>query len=169
MNPQDNLRIIACPHVLSIEKGRIDVMRPAGGTVKDLLRSIAWTPEGLSARVFIDGEYIKEAAWEYTKPLAGQSVIVRAIPMGGGGGGEGKQAGQIAAMIAIMVIAVVAQQYWAIPLAAATGMSAMAASAVNVTTVSIAGTLALTCLVPTPLPRRALPQPVREWDLQEVA
>ena len=61
--PQDNLRLIACPHVLSIEKGRIDVMRPAGGTVKDLLRSIAWTPDTLNARVFIDGEYIKDAAW----------------------------------------------------------------------------------------------------------
>ena len=166
---QNNLRLIACPHILSVEKGRLDVLRPAGATVHDLLRSIGWMPEGLSARVFIDGVFVQNAAWEYTTPQAGQAVIVRAIPMGGGGGGEGKQAGQIAAMIAIMVIAVVAQQYWAIPLAAATGMSAMAASAVIVTTVSIAGTLALTCLVPKPLPRRALPQPVREWDLQEVA
>ena len=81
---RDNLRLIACPHILSIEKGRIDVQRPAGGSVNDLLRSIAWTPEGLSARVFIDGEYVKDAAWEYTVPRAGQSVVVRAIPMGGG-------------------------------------------------------------------------------------
>ena len=88
---RENLRIIACPHVLSTEKGRIDVQRPAGGNVKDLLRSIAWVPESLNARVFIDGEYVKDAAWEYTVPRAGQSVIVRAIPMGGmGGGGAGK-------------------------------------------------------------------------------
>lgn len=80
-----NLRMIACPHVLSTEKGRIDVLRPAGGSVSDLMRSIAWMPEGLSARVFIDGEYVKDAAWEYTVPRAGQSLIVRAIPMGGGG------------------------------------------------------------------------------------
>ena len=52
---RENLRIIACPHVLSTEKGRIDVQRPAGGNVKDLLRSIAWVPESLNARVFIDG------------------------------------------------------------------------------------------------------------------
>ncbi len=37
----NNLRIIAMPHILSLEKGRIDVSRPAGGNVKNLLRSIA--------------------------------------------------------------------------------------------------------------------------------
>ena len=60
----ENIRIIACPHVLSTEKGRIDVQRPAGGNLKDLPRSIAWVPESLNARVFIDGEYVKDAAWE---------------------------------------------------------------------------------------------------------
>ena len=44
------------------------MQRPAGGNVKDLLRSIAWVPESLNARVFIDGEYVKDAAWEYTVP-----------------------------------------------------------------------------------------------------
>ncbi|MBC7837457.1 MAG: hypothetical protein H7Y39_02270, partial [Nitrospiraceae bacterium] len=81
---RENLRLIAMPHVLSTEKGRIDVMRPAGGNVNDLMRSIGWTPDRLSARVFIDGEYVEDASWEYTVPRAGQSVIVRAIPMGGG-------------------------------------------------------------------------------------
>ena len=102
-NQQENFRLIACPHVFSTEKGRIDVLRPAGGNVNDLIRSIGWTPDSLSARVFIDGEYVKDAAWEYTVPRAGQSVVVRAIPMGGGGGdGQGKDAGRMVAMIAIM-------------------------------------------------------------------
>ena len=166
-NPQDKLRLIACPHVLSIEKGRIDVLRPAGGTVNDLVRSIGWTPEGLSARVFIDGEYIKDAAWEYTVPQAGQAVIVRAIPTGGDGGG--KQVGQIAAMVAIIVLATVLQQHYATPLALAWGISTMTASAVIVSATTIVGALAMTALIPTPLPRRALPQPVREQELKEAA
>jgi hypothetical protein len=165
---QNNLRLIACPHVLSIEKGRIDVMRPAGGTVKDLMHSIAWTSDLLNARVFIDGVYIKEAAWEYTTPQAGQAVIVRAIPMGGGGGG-GKDVIMIVAMVAIMAAAIASGQLYAIPLAGATGMSIAASSAVITGAVSIAGTLAITALIPAPLPRRALPQPVREHELMEAA
>ena len=31
----ENLRLIALSHVLSLEKGRIDVQRPAGGNVND--------------------------------------------------------------------------------------------------------------------------------------
>ena len=51
-NPQKtHLRFIAMPHVLSLEKGRIDVQRPAGGSANDLMRSIGWTPENLSAFV----------------------------------------------------------------------------------------------------------------------
>ena len=99
---RENLRIIACPHILSTEQGRIDVQRPAGGNVKDLLRSIAWVPDSLNARVFIDGEYVKDAAWEYTVPRPGQSVVVRAIPMGGGGEGKGKTPWSMVAMIGIM-------------------------------------------------------------------
>ena len=85
------------------------------------MRSIGWTPDSLSARVFIDGEYVKDAAWEYTIPRAGQSVVVRAIPMGGGGGNQGKDAGRMAAMIGIMVVAISIQQYWAAGLATMMG------------------------------------------------
>lgn len=163
----EHLRLIAMPHIFSIEKGRIDVMRPAGGSIHDLIRSIGWTPDSLSARVFIDGEYVKDAAWEYTVPRAGQSVVVRAIPMGGGG--QGKDAGRMVAMISIMVLAIAAQQYWAVGLAAASGLSVMASSAVIVGTVSIVGTLGVQALIPQPLHRRALPQPARESEMKEAA
>ena len=166
-----NLRLIACPHVLSTEKGRIDVQRPAGGNLNDLLRSIAWTPEGLSARVFIDGEYVKDAAWEYTVPRAGQSVIVRAIPTGGAmGGGQGKDATMIVAMIGIIALS------FAMP-AMIGSLGVM--GAIIATTPGVAGalvaatsiglTLALSGLIPQPLPRRALPQPARELELKEAA
>ncbi|HSL03727.1 MAG TPA: hypothetical protein VK901_09340 [Nitrospiraceae bacterium] len=168
MNPQDNLRLIAMPHIISTEKGRVDVMRPAGGSVSDLMRSIAWTPDSLHARVFIDGDYIKDAAWEYTIPRPGQSVVVRAIPMGGGGGGGGKDSMRMVAMIGIMVAAIAAQQYWVGGVAGATGFAAFATTA-GIALGAVGASLAITALIPQPLPRRALPQPVREWDLKEVA
>lgn len=159
-----HLRIIACPHILSMEKGRIDVQRPAGGNVKDLLRSIAWTPDSMHARVFIDGVYVKDAAWETTVPGPGQSIVVRAIPMGGGGENQGKDIGRMVAMVSIMVLAVATQQYWAVPLL---GMSAATVFAVGIAAISITTSLALTGLIPQPLPRRALPQPLD--DRREVA
>ena len=158
-NQQEDFRLIACPHVFSIEKGRIDALRPAGGTVNDLIRSIGWTPDGLSARVFIDGEYVKDAAWEYTVTRPGQSVVVRAVPMGGSEGG--KDTTRIVAMIAIMVLAV------ALP--PAIGLLGVGAALFVTTpfvglaitgTISIVGSLALNGLIPSPLPRRALPQPL---------
>ena len=170
---RDNLRIIACPHILSIEKGRIDVQRPAGGNVKDLLRSIAWVPAGLSARVFIDGEYVKDAAWEYTVPGPGQSVVVRAIPMGGamgGGGGQGKDAMMIVAMIGIIALSVsMPALVGFIGVGAALFAGTTAGAAVLTIGTSIGLTLALSGLIPQPLPRRALPQPAHEPQWQEAA
>jgi hypothetical protein len=158
---QDNLRLIAMPHILSIEKGRIDVQRPAGGSVTDLLRSIAWTTDRLHARVFIDGEYVKEAVWETTVPRPGQSVIVRAIPMGGGGGGgQGKDAARIVAMIAIVALAVSMPALVGFIGVGAALFAGTTAGAIALTVgTSIVGTLALNGLIPAPLPRQ-LPQPM---------
>ena len=86
MDQLNSFRFIACPHIFSSEKGRIDVMRPPGGTVADIMRSIGWTHDRVSARVYLDGVLVKDAAWEYTRPCAGQSLAVRAIPMGGSSG-----------------------------------------------------------------------------------
>ena len=169
---QQDFRLIACPHVFSIEKGRIDVLRPAGGTVNDLIRSIGWTPDRLSARVFIDGEYVKDAAWEYTVPRAGQSVVVRAVPMGGEGG---KDTTRLVAMVAVMALAIAVSGGAFAPLAAAFGAGGMGLLAAGSTyavlagaAVSIIGTLALNGLIPSPLPRRALPHQPMD-DHREVA
>lgn len=167
-NQQDHLRLIAMPHVLSAEKGRIDVQRPAGGSVKDLMRSIGWVPEGLNARVFIDGQYIRDAVWEQTITQPGQSVIVRAIPMGGGGEGQGKDVVRIVAMVAILGAAIAISGGALAPLAGALagagGWAAMVggstAALIAGAATSILGTLALSSLIPQPLPRRALPQPL---------
>ncbi len=145
-----NLRLIALPHILSVENGRIDVMRPAGGTVTDLLRSIAWTPDGLHARVFIDGEYVEDAVWESTVPRPGQSVVVRAIPMGGGGGGDqGKDALRIVAMVGVLALAIAA------PYLAPVGWGLVGAwTGVALTaTISIVGSLAISALIPPARPK----------------
>lgn len=34
-DPHNHFRLTACPHVFSSERGRLDVMRPAGGNVND--------------------------------------------------------------------------------------------------------------------------------------
>ncbi len=169
-SPHNYLRMIATPHILSTEKGRLDVMRPAGGNVNDLIRSIGWIPDSLSARVFIDGEYVRDAAWEYTVPRAGQSVIVRAIPMGGGGGGQGKDAMMIVAMVGIIALSL------AMPamIGSLGVMGAIIATTPRVAAALTAGTsimisLALSGLIPQPLPRRALPQPARASELKEAA
>lgn len=144
-------RMIACPHILSNDKGKIDVSRPVGGTITDIMRSIGWTHEGLSARVFLDGELVKNAAWEYTLPTAGQSLVVRAIPMGGE---NGKSALRIVAMIAVIAAAlampgaIMGMGFYGAIAMTTPGMAG-ALSAV----ISIAGTLAVTARIPPPLPR----------------
>lgn len=167
-NQHAHLRMIGMPHIFSTEKGRIDVQRPAGGTVNDLIRSIGWTPDTLNARVFIDGEYVRNAVWETTVPCPGQSVIVRAIPSGGTGGGQGKDATMIVAMIGIIALSL------AMPamIGSLGFMGAIIATTPGVAGALVAGTsiglsLALTGLIPGPLPRRVLPQPLD--DRREVA
>jgi hypothetical protein len=153
---------------MSQRKKMFSKLAMAGGNVNDLMRSIGWTPDQLSARVFIDGEYIKDDAWEYTVPR--QSVVVRAIPTGGGGGGnQGKDTGRMVAMIGIMVLAIATQQYWAAGLVAATGgmLSVTVATAVGFGAISITSSLALSGLIPAPLPRRTLSRPLE--DRRQVA
>lgn len=147
------VRLIACPRILSTEKDRIDRYVQAGGSVADHLRAIGWQPERLNARVFIDGEYIEHAQWEYAVPRAGQSFITRVIPMGGGSG-QGKEVGRLLAMVAVMALAVVASSFGG-PFA---GLA-----------VTILGTMLVNGLVPPPLPRRPVPLQAPQRNLQEAA
>ena len=170
-DPHNPIRFIACPHIFSTEKGRIDVLRPAGGNVIDLLRSIGWPHDSLSARVYIDGSPIEHAQWEYCIPHAGESVVVRAVPMGGGGGG--KDVARLVAMVAVISLAMYVSggglgAFLPEALAMAFAAGTTAANVLAVTT-SIVGVLALNGLIPAPLPRRALPQPIPEPRLQEAA
>ena len=167
-DPHNPIRFIACPHILSNERERIDVLRPAGGNVIDLLRSIGWPHDSLSPRVYIDGRLIEQAQWEHVVTRAGESVVVRAVPMGGQGGG--KEVARIVAMVAVIALAVSMPALVGLigvgpALFAGTTAGAFALTAAT----SIIGTLAISGRIPTPLPRRTLPQPLPEPQLQEAA
>jgi hypothetical protein len=110
------------------------------------MRSIGWTHDRVSARVYLDGKLVKDAEWEYTKPCAGQALSVRAIPMGGGGGG--KDIGRMVAMIAIMAVSIAIMQP-ELGVAALLGAWTGAAAAAT----SIIGTLAISARIPPALPR----------------
>lgn len=62
------LRPVVFPPVRSTEKGRIDVMRPTGRHINDLLRPMGWTSDSLEARLFIENEYVKDAILECSIP-----------------------------------------------------------------------------------------------------
>jgi hypothetical protein len=159
-------RMIACPS-LSHER-RTDRYFPAGRTIGDYLRELGWTPSRMSARVTIDGVLVPEAEWQTVVPQAGQAVIVRAIPQGGGNGqGGGKQAAQIAAMLALTVASIYLAGGGAESLLGASfGKELFGANALAVGLL-VGGSLALHGHIPAPLPRRSLPLPLRE--LKEAA
>lgn len=150
----NHLRLIACPSVFSLERNRIDMMCRPPGTITDLMHSIDWAREAIHTRVFLDGILIEHAAWEYTMPKAGQSVVVRAIPTGGQ---SGKDWGRMAAMIAVMGAAIAMMQpQLGVGALLAGGMGFGTAGAwglgASIAT-SILGTLAVTGTIPPPLPR----------------
>lgn len=159
VNQPKSLRLIACPHVLSIEKDRLDRMVPAGGTVAAHLHAIGWQSESVHARVWIDGVFIEQARWESAVPEAGQSLVVRAIPMDNQGGG--KDVGRLVAMIGILALAFVAPQ-----LIGATGFlgsiiaTTPGVGAALTAAVSIIGTLAITGRIPPARPRLCDQRPV---------
>lgn len=144
------LRLIACPY-LALEHGRIDRYVPEGETIAGHLRALGWQPEGLSARVFLDGRLIEQAQWEYTVPAGGQSLVARVIPMGGDEGG--KTALRIVGMIAVVVAAAFTGGAAGGAVGSFFGVSANTGAALAMGAVSIAGSLALGALIPPARPR----------------
>jgi len=157
-----NVRFVASPSPLSVDRGRIDRMVPEGLTVSGHLRTVGLNPDPLWARVFIDGRLIPKAEWEWTVPKAHQCLTVRAIPMGGDGGG-GKMAVRIVAMLAVVVASVYTGGAAASALGpggsglfGVGGLSAGTAGAIGAgisAGITIASTLAINGHIPPPLPR----------------
>ena len=144
----ESVRFITALRPLSLDKDRLDITVPAGGTVATLLRASHIDPDPLWARVFIDGQFVDKACWDSVVPMAGQCVTVRAIPMGGEGGG-GKMAMRIIAMLAVVALAIAAPYAAPVAWGLVGGWSGAALSA----SVMLAGTLAVNALIPPPKPR----------------
>lgn len=147
--PPATLRVVACPHPFSAH--RVDVQMPEGLTLAEMLTALD-VPAWAHARVFIDDCLIEREWWARVRPRAGRTITVRVVPTGGGDGGN-KNVLAIVLTIVVLAVAIAAQQYWAVPLAAYTGMSVGVAGAVIVAGVSIVGGLAIMALAPPPMPR----------------
>lgn len=160
--PDNPFRVIACRSLC--HERRDDAYFAPGLTIADCLRRLGWTPEHVqAARVTINGQLVLDAEWLTAAPKAGQSVVVRVIPTGGGDGG--KQVGQLIALVALTVAAAFVAGGGLAPVLGAafkSGLISYSAAAA----ISIGGSLALNGHIPPPLPRR-VPLPLR--DFQEAA
>lgn len=153
--PNHLTRLTVIPNLL-VEHGRIDRSMQDRETIADAMRAHGWTPDQIHARVCIDGKLIPQAQWEYAIPARGSSIVIRRVPMGGGGGG-GKNTGMMIGMIAVMALALAAP--YAAPLVAGTLFGMVTSSVITATSIAlsagvgIGGMLALRALIPPPLPR----------------
>lgn len=147
----NTFRLIACP-TLSHEQ-RTDTYFDSGCTVGDYLRELGWKTDGLTARVFIDGQLVPDAEWLTAEPKPGQAVVVRRVYTGGQGGNQGKQ---ILHIIGMLVVAVGAAYLAPLIAPAYLGKLAVPLTQAGLT---IGGALALNGHVPRSRPRRALAQP----------
>jgi predicted phage tail protein len=106
-------------------------------------------PYGL--QVWIDGRPVPPEKLDWTYPKAGELVVVRALPQGGG------NILRAVLMIAIMIVAIVAQQYWApgamIGIATGGGMGIGIPVSVAIAGASMAAMLAVNALIPPVAPK----------------
>lgn len=96
----------------------------------------------------VDGKPVLRKDWDM-RVYEGRVVVfvdVAVLPQGGGGGGSNPV--RMIAMLAVLVVAVAAQQYWAVPLATATGLSTAAAGAVISGSVMLVGSAIVNAVLP---------------------
>jgi hypothetical protein len=140
--------MIVCPRPFTLE-GRTQKRMTPGMSIADMLLEFDLNPETLPARVFIDDQLVEKAYWHVVKPKANHLVSVRVIPQGGDGGG--KDILRIVAMVGILALAIFVP-----PAIGLAGPMALFAGA----GIGIVGNLALSSLIPAPLPRRSIPLPI---------
>lgn len=149
----DDTRVTIIPNLL-VEHGRLDRTLAGGRSIAEVMRDHGWNPAETHARVTIDGKLVSQAEWEYQLPYSHKCIVIRRVPMGGGGGG-GKNAGMMIGMLAVMALAIAAPYLapaaWGL-VTAAGGLS-LTGSLLSAG-IGIGGMLAMRALIPPPLPRR---------------
>src|SRR5689334_1548559 len=104
MGPGGDIRVIGCPHPLSTTRGRVDRIVSVGATIKEHAEALGWR-DFVCAEAWVGDRRVAVAHWQEVIPQAGECLILRAIPMDGGGQDNGKTAIRIAALMAIVVAA----------------------------------------------------------------
>lgn len=145
------VRVSGRPRPFRDDVVRVDL--PAGLSVTELLAAagIEATPY---LSVFVGDRPVAPQAWPHVRPKPGRTVTVAATPLGG------KNGLRLVASIAVLAAAIAAP--YALAYAGVAGLTATSATgAVSLTTlgtfvsagVGIAGTLAVSALIPPPKPR----------------
>jgi hypothetical protein len=144
---KSQLRLIACPHPLSIDRDRIDRVVPAGATIRQHAEALGWQ-DFQTAEAWIDDQRVPVANWQDIIPHPGQSLVLRAIPLDSG---NGKTAIRIVALIAVVVAAAYTGGAAAGALGFAQGSAAYGAVSTGITAAfTIAGDLRINSFLDGP-------------------
>lgn len=137
------VRVTTAAHPLQVSREFIYVK--SGTSVWDVVQSSI--PEVFRDHVFvtIDGEFIARDEWKFTPILVGDIIVIRAVPMGGGGGiGKILKTVFTVALIAVAIF----QPELFIGVAGLIGVTGATAGAVGLAIVGAVGNLLLSALIP---------------------
>jgi hypothetical protein len=143
--PAESFRVVTATHPFSFERKELSL--PEGATVAEIVAA-AKIPHGCMARVTINGVPVTDEWWPRVRPRKGAVVLVRAVPLGGGGG-QGQDQNKTLRTVLQVVVAIVAIVLIVLSYGAATPAVASlylaAASAV-----SLVGSINVARLLPPP-------------------
>lgn len=145
------VRMVGRPKPFRLD--RVDVAMPCGMTIAEMLTAAQLT-EWSMLHVRVGEVLVPREQWERVRPKAGRLVTVSAAPLGGGGNGSKNP------LQSVLTIAVLAASIAAPYALAAAGVGGLFTSAGALTLrgallaagVGIAGTLAVSALIPPPRP-----------------
>ena len=137
-----------------VPRGRVDRLIPAGATILEHAQALGWT-DFACAEAWVDDQRVPVAHWQDVRPVAGQALTLRSIPLDSGNG-NGKTAIRSVALIEIVVSASYTSGAAAGALGPSLGLGSAGISALGTgltAALTIAGSLAVTADIPASLPR----------------
>lgn len=159
------VRVVCRPHPFAEE--RIDALVPEGLTLAQIVAALIEDPAlRAHARVWLadrtltsEPHAMPASHWHRVRPRAGAAVLIRVVPMGGGGGGKNP-------LRVVLSIAVIAASFFlgpqlgvALGLPTASTLGGLLAAPINLAAavggfiITTVGTLLINALVPPPRPQ----------------